>query len=1146
MRDKKHNRLFLFRSHSLKALSIVRFTIAWSIILNNSVTSLAFAQDDIEEVVIQAEQLDDVRIETVGSVAVLEARKLAEAGIENVEDVAAYVPNLVLTQTETGTAICIRGICPGSNQGFDQSVGIYSDGVPLPRANMARAPLLDLSSVQVLRGPQYVRDGNYSIAGSVHLISNLNTDEFSAGIDFNYIAEQNRRTLLLTGGGPIGDKFAAQAAIQVRSGDNYVKNVFREEDGIDELSARFVLGFKPTDWLGFKLKYEKGSFDTDGRNSEVINSSPTPDDPISQSSTLDGIEFAGLSNFVDPALLDDITESGAQPGDQGCRRPRVNGELANDPALWLSAGALGVDCGRYVGRLETTSGRLIIADSDVLTNADYSLEGVSRAWDLAVPRGADRNFLPATPYFSFLGLTAHEVIASQYELFGQQPLDNAGFQSVLDAAGLVYDVQSLPIGFLDTTANFSRSVDVEEFSKNDLDNITLNIDIALADVEVDFVASRVEYDFDERLDADFMPVPWFTTNQQEDFRQDFFKLSFQTSSEAFISVGGGISYLDSELIFDDDTRANATPSTVPTGLSQAQVQNILFFDGVDANPNDGNNIGTVSGNPFVHYLIAGSFSAPNALALANTFINRRFEQDESTFSAYVDVDINWNENITTTVGARFTDAKKKARRELCIDDTELGDLDYRLASTNSIGGGRNLDALQVIEFFYYGAFGVQIHCDHQNQSLDYIGNRPVFATQNGPLVGTRNEHVFLPSISTEWAVNDSWMLQAAIKTGAKLGGFDARSLSTPEVSPGTTERPDLVPILGSFEFEGERALTYELGGTAFMPNGQLSATLFYTNYKNLQTSRSDGRIGQNVGNAGEAVTQGFEIEGQFFLTEKFSTQFSLARIDFEFKDFGFGQCHIGRRPDHFFIPVGSSDTDATPGQLTSNQRLSQLGIAPVADNSFVPIIYPDSGDIPSLNYTAGDWFDGVTAPINSDPSIQYLSASWETQASTLNNLTGTGLFDPTGRIQERVNRQSLFGFNGRGFGGIRFCDFSGQTNQYVAEWQGKFTFDYKHEMHSGAILHPTVDVLYNSGYHTALNQDPRVYQNEFIQFNVRIAIESPLDTWEIALVGENITNEVIVGNSTAIPATAFVQGAPAYAGFVRSPRSLGVNFRYDF
>jgi iron complex outermembrane receptor protein len=177
--------------------------------------SYAGAQD-VEEVIIQGEQITDQVLDDLVSVSAIDAEKLADAGIENVEDVAAYVPNLVLTQSITGTNIFIRGIGSGVNQGFDQSVGLYADGVPLPRANMARSPFLDLAGVQVLRGPQYVLDGNFSIAGSVHMLSNLSLDEFKAGIDLNYQPAQNDRKILLTAGGPINDWCAINLTVTWR------------------------------------------------------------------------------------------------------------------------------------------------------------------------------------------------------------------------------------------------------------------------------------------------------------------------------------------------------------------------------------------------------------------------------------------------------------------------------------------------------------------------------------------------------------------------------------------------------------------------------------------------------------------------------------------------------------------------------------------------------------------------------------------------------------------------------------------------------------------------------------------------------------------------------------------------------------------
>ena len=125
---------------STKAFLTTRSRPLLSILLVACLTCIGANAQEVEEVVIQGTQTENSTLDDLVSVSAIDAEKLADAGIENIEDVAEYVPNLVLSETSTGTAIVIRGIGAGVNQGFDQSVGLYVDGVPLPRSQMARAP----------------------------------------------------------------------------------------------------------------------------------------------------------------------------------------------------------------------------------------------------------------------------------------------------------------------------------------------------------------------------------------------------------------------------------------------------------------------------------------------------------------------------------------------------------------------------------------------------------------------------------------------------------------------------------------------------------------------------------------------------------------------------------------------------------------------------------------------------------------------------------------------------------------------------------------------------------------------------------------------------------------------------------------------
>ena len=132
----------------------------------------------LEEVIVTAQLREQSLQDVPVSVNAVSGEKLLEAGLNKIQDLQAYVPNLTMSENGIGTAIYIRGIGSGINQGFEQSVGMYVDGVYYGRAQLARAPFLDLARVEVLRGPQNILYGKNSIAGAISIITASPGDEF--------------------------------------------------------------------------------------------------------------------------------------------------------------------------------------------------------------------------------------------------------------------------------------------------------------------------------------------------------------------------------------------------------------------------------------------------------------------------------------------------------------------------------------------------------------------------------------------------------------------------------------------------------------------------------------------------------------------------------------------------------------------------------------------------------------------------------------------------------------------------------------------------------------------------------------------------------------------------------------------------------
>lgn len=227
----------------------------------------------LEEVVVtaqkRAESLQDVPI----SVSAMGGEKLSDAGIENLQDLSAYVPNLKVFDGGIVPMMYIRGIGSGANQGFEQSVGTYSDGIYMGRSLQSRSSFMDLERVEVLRGPQSILFGKNSIAGAISLVSAKPTSEFEGKASISYAPEYDETEINAYVSGPITDSLRARLAVRDRQEDGFLENTVRNEDGpaVDEKAARLTFEWDATDNLLATLKLETSDIKRAGRISQVID-----------------------------------------------------------------------------------------------------------------------------------------------------------------------------------------------------------------------------------------------------------------------------------------------------------------------------------------------------------------------------------------------------------------------------------------------------------------------------------------------------------------------------------------------------------------------------------------------------------------------------------------------------------------------------------------------------------------------------------------------------------------------------------------------------------------------------------------------------------------------------------------------------------
>ncbi|NIB38614.1 TonB-dependent receptor [Pseudomaricurvus alkylphenolicus] len=695
---------------SMNALSVAIASVV-SVGLSAQVFAESFA---LEEVIVtaqkRAESLQDVPI----SVNALDGDKLNESGIDRIEDMTAYIPNLSMNQTGISTQLYVRGIGNGNNQGFEQAVTQYIDGVSYARQQLTRAPFFDMARAEVLRGPQSILFGKSSIAGAMNLTTAKPTDELEGRVSLSYGSWATTEVEGVVSG-PITESVRGRIAVRSAESDGYMKNVIRDEDqmGRDDLAVRLQLEMDVSDELTALLKVERDYFNTNGRAVEIGH---------------------------DSARANATTGTGT-----------IGGAVPN---LLAAAGVL--------------------------------------------PRGS----------------------AASYRDI------NDALYSVKGGAGFVTS---------DNQVNYKRYANADEFSDNEVSNITLNVTYQLGEYELTSVTSQVDYSLKELCDCDYTALDGVNVHLDEDYDQ--FSQEFRIASpvDQTVSWQAGVFYQDWDMELEEDLEFPL---------------NGLFEQ-----------IGTAV-NPVALPALAPLGAAANLAAVANldgTSIHRNYSTGSEMWAAFAQVTWNITDQLRLTVGGRYTEEKKEGARRLSVIDFQTGMLG---ASLNANPANPWESPADTYNFFW--------DIDTEQVSADGNGHH---------LSGTRDEESFTPMINVQWDMGEDTMVYFSYTEGYKAGGYDARANNNQ-----------------NFEFEPEEADAFELGvKTGYMDGrGELNLAVYYTDYADLQVSQFDGSLGFNVGNIKKTIVQGVELDGRFAATENLTISYALSYLDHAYKDFKNGNCYFGQ------------------------------------------------------------------------------------------------------------------------------------------------------------------------------------------------------------------------------------------------------------
>lgn len=212
------------------------------------------SQAVLEEVIVTARKREESLQETPVAVSAFGAGALQKAGIRNLADFNKAVPGLDVNTTNGNAPnanIFIRGVGQrnvGAN--IDSGVGIYLDGIYLPRADGALLDISDVQSVQILRGPQGTLFGKNTTGGAVVFTTNRPAEEFGADVSFG-VGRLNDRIVNGMLNVPLTDKWLSRLSFFGRWRDGFIDNEFLDKDFVDEdrQAAIFKLRYLASDDL---------------------------------------------------------------------------------------------------------------------------------------------------------------------------------------------------------------------------------------------------------------------------------------------------------------------------------------------------------------------------------------------------------------------------------------------------------------------------------------------------------------------------------------------------------------------------------------------------------------------------------------------------------------------------------------------------------------------------------------------------------------------------------------------------------------------------------------------------------------------------------------------------------------------------------
>ena len=206
-----------------------------------SLATTSVAEITIEEVVVSARKRAENLQEVPIAVTAFTASQIESAGIQRPADFISLMPNVTMVDSANvgDTQVSIRGIV--STRDAESTFAYVVDGVLVTNPNGFNEELMDVSQIEVLKGPQGALYGRNAVAGAIIVTTNRPDEEFEGKVKVG-AGNNGSKNASLTLSGGLAEGVLGRVSVSQRETDGHYSNALTGAKSVDFMEDTTVRG----------------------------------------------------------------------------------------------------------------------------------------------------------------------------------------------------------------------------------------------------------------------------------------------------------------------------------------------------------------------------------------------------------------------------------------------------------------------------------------------------------------------------------------------------------------------------------------------------------------------------------------------------------------------------------------------------------------------------------------------------------------------------------------------------------------------------------------------------------------------------------------------------------------------------------------